>query len=84
MHESNLHGLERIHQGKVRDIYAIPGDDRHMLIVTTDRISAFDCVLPDAIPDKGRVLAMMSKFWFDRCSHRFAGIISFPLSATGL
>src|SRR4051794_39870417 len=49
MHESHLHGLERIHQGKVRDIYAIPGAPRHMLIVTTDRLSAFDCVLPNPI-----------------------------------
>src|SRR5512133_3669799 len=69
MHESSLKGLERIHQGKVRDIYAIPGDDRHMLIVTTDRLSAFDVVLPDPIPGKGRVLTSISNFWFARTGH---------------
>jgi phosphoribosylaminoimidazole-succinocarboxamide synthase len=64
MHESTLTGLERIHQGKVRDVYAV--DDRHMLIVTTDRLSAFDVVLPDPIPGKGRVLTSISNYWFDR------------------
>jgi len=59
---SNLQGLERIHEGKVRDIYAI--DDRLMLIVTTDRLSAFDVVLPDPIPSKGRVLTQISNYWF--------------------
>ena len=67
MHESRLKGLERIHQGKVRDIYAI--DDRHMLIVTTDRLSAFDVVLPDPIPGKGRVLTSISNYWFARTGH---------------
>jgi phosphoribosylaminoimidazole-succinocarboxamide synthase len=67
MHESSLHGLERIHQGKVRDIYSI--DDRHLLIVTTDRLSAFDVVLPDPIPGKGRVLTSISNFWFERTHH---------------
>jgi phosphoribosylaminoimidazole-succinocarboxamide synthase len=61
---SNLEGLERIHEGKVRDIYAV--DEKHMLIVTTDRLSAFDVVLPDPIPDKGRVLTQISNFWFGR------------------
>ena len=69
MHESHLQGLERIHQGKVRDIYAIPGDPRHMLIVTTDRLSAFDCVLPNPIPGKGRVLTSISNYWFARTGH---------------
>ena len=64
MHESSLRGLKRLHQGKVRDIYAI--DDRHMLIVTTDRLSAFDVVLPDPIPGKGHVLTTISNFWFER------------------
>jgi phosphoribosylaminoimidazole-succinocarboxamide synthase len=59
-----LRTLERIHEGKVRDIYAI--DAETMLIVTTDRISAFDVVLPDPIPDKGRVLNEISNFWFAR------------------
>ena len=63
MHESHLRSLERIHQGKVRDIYAV--DDRHMLIVTTDRLSAFDVVLPTPIPGKGAVLTAMSNFWFE-------------------
>jgi phosphoribosylaminoimidazole-succinocarboxamide synthase len=69
MHESHLGGLPRLHQGKVRDIYAIPGDARHMLIVTTDRLSAFDVVLPDPIPGKGRVLTEISRFWFERTGH---------------
>ena len=69
MHESRLEGLNRIHQGKVRDIYEIPGDPRHMLIVTTDRLSAFDVVLPDPIPGKGRVLTSISNFWFARTGH---------------
>jgi len=61
---SNVRELPLIHRGKVRDIYAI--DDDHMLIVTTDRLSAFDVVLPDPIPDKGRVLTQISNFWFAR------------------
>jgi phosphoribosylaminoimidazole-succinocarboxamide synthase len=65
--DSSVTGLERIHRGKVRDIYAI--DDAHMLIVTTDRLSAFDVVLPDPIPDKGRVLTQISNFWFARTAH---------------
>jgi len=67
MHESKLTGLTRIHQGKVRDIYDV--DDRHMLIVTTDRLSAFDVVLPDPIPGKGQVLTSISNFWFGRTRH---------------
>jgi phosphoribosylaminoimidazole-succinocarboxamide synthase len=67
MHESQLKGLTRIHQGKVRDIYDV--DDRHMLIVTTDRLSAFDVVLPDPIPGKGQVLTSISNFWFGRTRH---------------
>jgi phosphoribosylaminoimidazole-succinocarboxamide synthase len=67
MHESQLTGLARLHQGKVRDIYAV--DERHMLIVTTDRLSAFDVVLPDPIPGKGRVLTGISNYWFAQTSH---------------
>jgi phosphoribosylaminoimidazole-succinocarboxamide synthase len=59
-----LTGLEKIHEGKVRDIYAVDADA--MLIVTTDRLSAFDVVLPDPIPNKGRVLHQISNFWFGR------------------
>ena len=63
MLETNLIGWPKPVRGKVRDIYPV-GDDR-LLIVTTDRISAFDCVLASAIPDKGRVLTQISLFWFD-------------------
>src|SRR4030065_2092188 len=62
--ESNLKSLALRHRGKGRDIYDI--DDRHMRIVTTDRLSAFDVVLPDPIPGKGAVLTAMSNFWFAR------------------
>lgn len=67
MRESKLHGLQLLHQGKVRDIYAI--DQQSMLIVTTDRLSAFDVILPDPIPGKGRVLTEISRFWFAKTSH---------------
>src|SRR5512134_3186747 len=78
MHESHLTGLERLHQGKVRDIYAV--DDRHMLIVTTDRLSAFDVVLPDPIPGKGRVLTSISNYWFARTKHIIGNHLSdYPL-----
>jgi phosphoribosylaminoimidazole-succinocarboxamide synthase len=66
MLESQL-SLKRLHQGKVRDIYEV--DAGHMLIVTTDRLSAFDVVLPDPIPGKGRVLTSISEFWFQRTTH---------------
>ena len=62
--ESRLTGLELVHRGKVRDNYAI--DDARLLIVATDRLSAFDVVLPDPIPGKGRVLTAISNFWFAR------------------
>jgi phosphoribosylaminoimidazole-succinocarboxamide synthase len=65
--ESSLKSLPRLGKGKVRDIYAV-GTDK-MLIVTSDRLSAFDVVLPDPIPDKGRVLTEMSNFWFERLGH---------------
>jgi phosphoribosylaminoimidazole-succinocarboxamide synthase len=60
--ETELRGLTLLHRGKVRDLYAL--DERRMLIVATDRLSAFDVVLPDPIPDKGRVLTGISNFWF--------------------
>ncbi|MCP5142844.1 MAG: phosphoribosylaminoimidazolesuccinocarboxamide synthase [Chromatiales bacterium] len=60
--ESSIKSLPMIHRGKVRDIYAI--DDQHMLIVTTDRLSAFDVVMPTPIPGKGAVLTAVSAFWF--------------------
>ena len=59
---TNLPGIARVASGKVRDVYSV-GDD--LLIVATDRISAFDCILPQGIPGKGRVLTQMSLFWFD-------------------
>ncbi len=61
--ESTVAGLERIGRGKVRDIYAI--DDEHLLIVTTDRLSAYDVVMPDPVPGKGQVLTRISNFWFE-------------------
>ena len=64
LYESRVSGLERLSQGKVRDIYAV--DEEHLLIVTSDRLSAFDVVLPDPIPGKGEVLTRLSEFWFDR------------------
>jgi phosphoribosylaminoimidazole-succinocarboxamide synthase len=67
MLEANLRSLTRVHQGKVRDIYAVDAD--HMLIVTTDRLSAFDVVLPDPIPSKGAILTEISRFWFERTHH---------------
>ena len=62
--ESSIKSLPLIARGKVRDIYAI--DDEKMLIVTTDRLSAFDVILPDPIPGKGKVLTAVSNFWFGR------------------
>ncbi len=62
--ETSIKSLPFLSRGKVRDIYAV--DAEHLLIVTTDRLSAFDVVLPDAIPDKGKVLNLMANFWFDR------------------
>jgi len=64
--ESRLTALTRLSQGKVRDIYEIDAD--HLLIVTTDRISAFDVILPDPIPGKGEVLTELSNFWLDKTS----------------
>ncbi len=65
--ETNLKRLTLLARGKVRDIYDI--DEKHMLIVTTDRLSAFDVVLPEPIPNKGIVLTQVSNFWFDKLSH---------------
>jgi phosphoribosylaminoimidazole-succinocarboxamide synthase len=79
MLESHVPSLQRIHQGKVRDIYAV--DEQHMLIVTTDRLSAFDVVLPDPIPGKGRVLTQISNFWFERTRHIVPNhIADYPLA----
>ena len=72
--ESRLRSLKRIHRGKVRDIYDVDAD--HLLIVTTDRLSAFDVVLPDPIPHKGHVLTQISLFWFARTRHIVANHVS--------
>jgi len=68
--ESRLHGLQALTRGKVRDVYRV--DDKHLLIIATDRISAFDVVLPDPIPGKGVLLTALSNFWFDRLKHVIA------------
>ncbi len=65
--QSNLPGIELLHRGKARDVYALP-DDR-LLIVASDRLSAFDVVLPDPIPGKGEMLTQVSNFWFDKTAH---------------
>ena len=67
LYESSISSLPRIARGKVRDIYAV-GEDR-MLIVTSDRLSAFDVIMGEPIPDKGRVLTAMADFWFARLAH---------------
>src|SRR3954470_18503028 len=60
--EANIEGLNLMHSGKVRDVYEI--DDHRLLLVATDRISAFDCILPTPVPQKGGVLTQLSAFWF--------------------
>ncbi len=72
--ETHLRSLKKIHQGKVRDIYDV--DDQHLLIVATDRLSAFDVVLPDPIPFKGEVLTQISLFWFGKTAHIAANHLS--------
>jgi phosphoribosylaminoimidazole-succinocarboxamide synthase len=67
VYRTALTGLKLLYAGKVRDNYAV--DEHSMLIVTTDRLSVFDVVLPDPMPDKGRVLTQISNFWFDRTRH---------------
>jgi phosphoribosylaminoimidazole-succinocarboxamide synthase len=67
LYESNLKSLPRIGRGKVRDIYAVNNDK--MMIVVSDRLSAFDVILPDPIPDKGRVLTELANFWFGKLGH---------------
>jgi phosphoribosylaminoimidazole-succinocarboxamide synthase len=80
VYETDLAGLTRLHRGKVRDLYALDND--RMLIVATDRLSAFDVVLPDPIPGKGRVLNEISLFWFARTGHIVPNhLTGLPLSA---
>lgn len=65
--QTELHSLPLLHSGKVRDIYAV--DEERLLIVATDRLSAFDVILPDPIPGKGAVLTRLSSFWFRKTAH---------------
>jgi phosphoribosylaminoimidazole-succinocarboxamide synthase len=67
LHTSHIKSLPLLHSGKVRDIYDI--DDQHMLIVTTDRISAFDVIMPTPIPGKGIILNQVTQFWLNKLSH---------------
>jgi len=67
MQQSNIKSLPFLHHGKVRDIYAV-GDDK-LLVVQTDRLSAFDVILPNPIPGKGEVLTAMSNFWLNKLQH---------------
>lgn len=76
--QSSLSDLKLFRRGKVRDVYAV--DDEHFLIVATDRISAFDCILPTAIPRKGEVLTALSEFWFEK----LADVVPNHLVTTGL
>ncbi|HMM76694.1 MAG TPA: phosphoribosylaminoimidazolesuccinocarboxamide synthase [Gammaproteobacteria bacterium] len=78
LYESSVTSLPLLGRGKVRDIYAV--GDEHLLIVATDRLSAFDVVLPDPIPGKGAVLQAMSLFWF----RRFATLVPNHLSSLQL
>lgn len=74
LYKSEIKSLPLINSGKVRDIYDVDAD--HMLIVTTDRISAFDVIMSDPIPGKGAVLTAVSNFWFGRTSHIIANHLS--------
>jgi phosphoribosylaminoimidazole-succinocarboxamide synthase len=74
LYESNIKNLTLINKGKVRDIYEV--DSSHLLIVTTDRLSAFDVILPDPIPGKGAVLTSVSNFWFKRTQNIIANHLS--------
>ncbi len=67
LYQSDLKSLSFLHRGKVRDLYAV-GDDK-LLVVQSDRLSAFDVILDDPIPGKGRVLTELSYFWFDKLKH---------------
>lgn len=62
--ETNIKDLNLVHRGKVRDVYEV--DFERLLLVATDRLSAFDCILPNPIPDKGVILTQISAFWFDK------------------
>ena len=70
LHQSDIKSLPLLNRGKVRDIYNV--DEDHILIVTTDRLSSFDVILPDPIPGKGAILTAVSNFWFDKTQHIIA------------
>lgn len=78
LYESSLPHLKLLARGKVRDMYEI--DDQHLLIVTSDRMSAFDVILPDPIPGKGQVLTRVSNFWFHKMRHIIDNHLSNDLS----
>ncbi len=65
--QTSFTDLALVRRGKVRDVYAV--DEAHLLVVATDRISAFDCILPTQVPRKGEVLTALSRFWFERLAH---------------
>src|SRR5438874_2132502 len=67
INQTSFTDLELVRRGKVRDVYAV--DDERLLVVATDRISAFDCILPTQIERKGEVLTALSRFWFARLAH---------------
>ncbi|KAH9987748.1 phosphoribosylaminoimidazole-succinocarboxamide synthase [Russula compacta] len=67
--DSNIPNLKLVSKGKVRDIYATSLQEQHLLFVASDRISAYDVILKNGIPDKGRVLTELSLFWFDKLKH---------------
>jgi phosphoribosylaminoimidazole-succinocarboxamide synthase len=69
--DSSIKSLPLLSRGKVRDIYAV--NDEQLLIVTSDRLSAFDVILPNPIPDKGKVLTQVANFWFDKLAHVVPG-----------
>jgi phosphoribosylaminoimidazole-succinocarboxamide synthase len=83
--ETNLKSLPFLHRGKVRDIYAV-GDDK-LLVIQTDRLSAFDVILNEPIPEKGKILTSMSNFWFakykDMMPNHDTGIDPVSLVAPG-
>ncbi len=74
VHQTQLTTLPILHRGKVRDIYTV--DDQHMLVVATDRISAFDVIMPTPIPNKGALLTRVSDFWFTRFEQLIANQLS--------
>jgi len=67
LHESKLLSLPLLHRGKVRDIYSV--NEKYLLIVQTDRLSAFDVIMPTPVPGKGQVLTTLSTFWFNKLAH---------------